>query len=339
MSGVVPTPPEPAAQPAAASPVTASAPPRALPLPAIVRACRPRQWVKNVLVLAAPAAAGALFWPEVPERLVATFTAFCALSSSTYLLNDLHDRAEDRLHPRRCTRPIAAGEVSTGLAVATALALAAGGLGLAWLVRPWLAAVGLGYLLLTGSYTLWWRQIAVADLTAVACGFIVRALAGGVAADVAVSRWFLAVTSFGALFLVAGKRYAELRANELEQPEPRPAALAAGAPASAAAGPASRGRASLEEYSERYLRFVVGLAATVTTAAYCLWAFQRSHQARLSWYELTVIPFVLWLLRYALLIDRGDGEWPDELVLRDRFLLTMTAAWAALFTAGVYVVG
>jgi len=291
---------------------------RVRPLPAIVRACRPRQWVKNVIVVAAPAAAGALFWPEVPERLIATFLAFCALSSSTYLLNDLHDRAEDRLHERRRRRPIAAGEVSTRLAVVSALLLAAGGLALAAAVTPWLAAVGVGYLTLTGSYTLWWRQIAVADIAAVASGFILRALAGAVATDVAVSRWFLAVTSFGALFLVAGKRYAELRASS--------------------AGSATK-RASLAEYSERYLLFVVGLAATVTTTAYCLWAFQRSHQARLSWYELTVIPFVLWLLRYALLIDRGAAETPDELVLGDRFLLIVGAAWAALFVAGVYVVG
>ena len=131
------------------------------------------------------------------------------------------------------------------------------------------------------------------------------------------------MASFGALFLVAGKRYSELRASSADGTR-EPLLKSA--------------RASLEEYSERYLRFVVGLAATVTTTAYCLWAFQRSHQARLSWYELTVIPFVLWLLRYALLIDRGRGESPEELVLGDRFLLIMSAAWAALFVAGVYVV-
>ncbi len=318
MSGVVPRPSEQAAPPQAAPPYSLGGRLRARQLPAIVRACRPRQWTKNVLVLSAPAAAGALVWAEVPERLIATFVAFCALSSSTYLFNDLHDRDEDRLHERRRTRPIAAGEVSVRLAVATAVVLAAGGLALAFAVTPWLAAVGLGYVLLTGSYTLWWRQIAVADIAAVASGFILRALAGAVATDVAVSRWFLAVTSFGALFLVAGKRYSELRA--------------------ASSGSATK-RASLEQYSERYLMFVVGLAATVTVTAYCLWAFQRSHQARLSWYELTVIPFVLWLLRYALLIDRGASETPDELVLGDRFLLIVGAAWAALFVAGVYVVG
>ena len=283
---------------------------------ALVRACRPRQWVKNLLVLAAPGAAGILTHPEVPGRLAVTFVAFCALSSSTYLLNDLHDRREDRANPRRRDRPIASGAVSPALALVTAVALAAGGLGLAFVVRPELAAVGLAYLLLTGSYTLWWRGVAVADIAAISCGFILRALAGGVATDITVSRWFLLVTSFGALFVVAGKRYAELRA-------------AGGNPE----------RASLAEYSERYLQFVIGLAATVATTAYCLWAFQRSHQQRLSWYELTVIPFVLWLLRYALLLEQGDGEAPEKLVFSDRFLLTVSAAWLALFISGVYVAG
>jgi decaprenyl-phosphate phosphoribosyltransferase len=283
---------------------------------ALLRACRPRQWVKNLLVLAAPGAAGILTHADVPGRLAVTFVAFCALSSSTYLLNDLHDRNEDRSHPRRRDRPIASGAVSPALAVTTAIALAAGGLGLALIVRPWLAGVGLGYLLLTGSYTLWWRSVAVADIASISCGFILRALAGGVATDITVSRWFLLVTSFGALFLVAGKRYAELRT-----------------------GGSSPTRASLNQYSERYLQFVIGLSATIATTAYCLWAFQRSHQARLTWYELTVIPFVLWLLRYALLIEQGGGEAPEETVFSDRFLLTVSAAWAALFVSGVYVAG
>ncbi|HXA54265.1 MAG TPA: decaprenyl-phosphate phosphoribosyltransferase, partial [Solirubrobacteraceae bacterium] len=97
--------------------------------------------------------------------------------------------------------------------------------------------------------------------------------------------------------------------------------------------------ASLSAYSARYLRFVLGLAATVTTTGYCLWAFQRAHSAKLSWYELTVIPFVLWLLRYALLIDGGAGRAPEELALRDRFLLSMSIAWLTVFTIGVYVAG
>jgi decaprenyl-phosphate phosphoribosyltransferase len=292
--------------------------PHGASLGALVRACRPRQWIKNVLVVAAPGAAGVLARPEVAEQVLIAFVCFCMFSSATYLLNDVHDRHEDRHNPRRSTRPIAAGELSVRAALAAAFALAIGGLALAAAVRPALAGVGAGYLALTLSYTLWWRSVAVADMAAVAGGFVLRALAGGVATSVPVSRWFMLVTSFGALFLVAGKRYAELNGG---------------------VEPAAVTRASLRAYSAQYLRFVLGLAATVTTTGYCLWAFQRAHTAKLSWYELTVIPFVLWLLRYALLLDGGEGQAPEELVLHDGFLLSMTAAWLAVFVCGVYVAG
>ncbi|HXA54814.1 MAG TPA: decaprenyl-phosphate phosphoribosyltransferase, partial [Solirubrobacteraceae bacterium] len=177
-----------------------------VPLAALVRACRPRQWVKNVLVLAAPAAAGILARPDVAGQVAAAFVCFCALSSATYLLNDVHDRDEDRHDPARRGRPIAAGELPVRVALAAALGLALAGIALAAAVRPALAAVGVGYLALTAAYTLWWRRVAVADIAAVAGGFVLRALAGAAATSVPLSRWFMLVTSFGALFLVAGKR-------------------------------------------------------------------------------------------------------------------------------------
>jgi decaprenyl-phosphate phosphoribosyltransferase len=284
---------------------------------ALLRACRPRQWVKNVLVAAAPAAAGVLTHPEVLGEVAGAFVCFCMLSSATYLLNDVHDRAEDRAHPRTRARPVATGELPVRIAVIAAIVLGLGGLALAAAVRPALAGVGAAYLLLTASYSLWWRRVAVADIAAVAGGFVLRALAGGAATSVGISRWFLIVTSFGALFLVSGKRYAELR----EQ------------------GPGQSARASLRAYSEPYLRGVLTLTAAVTTMAYCLWAFQRAPHAGLSWYELTIVPFVLWLLRYGLLLDQGAGQAPEELVLRDGFLLAMSVAWLVVFMCGVYVGG
>jgi decaprenyl-phosphate phosphoribosyltransferase len=308
--------PSPLANPQAAAERVAVPAPRSTPR-ALIRAIRPRQWVKNVLVFAAPGAAGVLSHPHIAGKAILAFVSFCMLSSATYLLNDVHDRHEDRRNPRKRGRPIASGEVSVRLAVGTAVALVAVGLGIAAAVRPELAGVAVGYLALTGSYTLWWRSVAVADIAAVAGGFVIRAWAGGVATSVPVSRWFVLVTSFGALFLVAGKRYAELREAEEGGVQ----------------------RASLRAYSTEYLRFVVGVAAAVTITAYCLWAFQRPHPDQLSWFELTIIPFVLWLLRYALLLDRGDGHAPEELVLGDSFLLSMTGVWVALFVVGAYVSG
>lgn len=281
----------------------------------LLRACRPRQWVKNLLVVAAPGAAGVLTHPAVAEKVAAAFACFCLLASCTYLLNDVRDREEDARHPRRRRRPIAAGEVSVRAAVLLAGALGALGIGAAFAVNPALGAVGLAYLALTASYNLWLRSIAVADIAVVSAGFVLRAMAGGAAADVSVSRWFMMVTSFGALFLVSGKRYAELR-NE---------------------GVASSTRASLRAYSEGYLRFVMILAASVATAAYCLWAFQGRGHDGLSWYEMTIVPFVLWLLRYGLLIDQGAGQAPEELVLGDRFLMAMSGLWVAVFACAVYV--
>jgi decaprenyl-phosphate phosphoribosyltransferase len=285
---------------------------------ALVRACRPRQWSKNLLVVAAPGAAGVLFHPEIPGKVAAAFVAFCLLSSSTYLLNDVHDRAEDARDQRKRTRAVAAGEISVPLAVATALLLAAAGLGIAAAVRPELAAMGAAYLALSGSYTLWWREVPVADIVAVAGGFVLRAIAGGVATDVTVSRWFVMVTSFGALFLVAGKRYAELNAASMSS--------ARGA-----------GRTALRAYTTEYLRFVMVLAAAVAVGAYCLWAFgRRRHGGGPLWYDLTILPVVMWLLRYALLVDQGAGHAPEELVLGDRFLLAMSVIWTAIFLGAVY---
>lgn len=271
--------------------------------------------MKNLLVVAAPGAAGVLTHPAVAARVAAAFACFCLLASCTYLLNDVRDREEDARHPRRRLRPIAARELSVRTAVILAVALGVAGLGAAFAVSLALGGVAAGYLLLTGSYSLWLRSIAVADIAAIAGCFVLRAMAGGAAAEVPVSRWFVMVTSFGALFLVSGKRYAELR-NE---------------------GVASSTRASLKAYSEGYLRLVMILAASVATAAYCLWAFQGRGQDGIIWYEMTVLPFVLWLLRYGLLIDQGAGQAPEELVLGDTFLMAMSGIWVALFACAVYV--
>jgi decaprenyl-phosphate phosphoribosyltransferase len=315
---------------------------------ALIGACRPKQWSKNVLLLAAPAAAGVLTKPGVAGEVALAFVAFCLLSSSTYLLNDVHDRAEDARHPRKRTRAVAAGDISVPLAVSSALVLAIGGLGLAAAVRPALAGMGAGYLALTATYTLWWRSVAVADIAGVAAGFVVRALAGGVAVDVPLSRWFVIVTSFGALFLVAGKRYAELVGSGRQPRQPTRSALSS-APerdpslaSERAQSPSPEPglvRASLRDYSPSYLRLVMILAAAVTVGAYCLWAFQPRGGGTSLWYDLTILPFVLWLLRYALLVDRGGGEAPEDLVLGDAFLLVMSLAWALIFAGAVYVGG
>jgi decaprenyl-phosphate phosphoribosyltransferase len=283
---------------------------------AALRACRPRQWSKNVLVLAAPAAGGALSSVTVGLEVAGAIVAFCMLASSTYLLNDVRDIEQDRAHHRKRTRPIASGALPVRVALALAALLALGGLGIALAVRPLLAGVGCGYLTLTACYSLWLRHVIVADMLAIAAGFVLRAVAGGAATGVGLSRWFLLVTSFGAVFVVAGKRHAELfgRAHEMRN---------------------GLTRTTLRLYSEPALQAMLAAAAAGTIAAYSLWAFGRPEHG--PWYEGTIVPVVLWLARYAVLVARGAGEAPEELILRDRALLVLTLTWTALFLGGVYV--
>ncbi|MGH2831671.1 MAG: decaprenyl-phosphate phosphoribosyltransferase, partial [Solirubrobacteraceae bacterium] len=177
----------------------------------LLRACRPRQWSKNLLVLAAPCAAGVIDRPVVAAEVAGAFVVLCLLSSATYLVNDVHDREQDRLHPRKHTRPVAAGELSPGTALSIAAVLALLGVALATAMDPKLGVVACCYLALTASYSLWWRRVVVLDILAIAAGFVLRALTGGIATDIYLSHWFVIVTGCCAIFLVAAKRYAELR--------------------------------------------------------------------------------------------------------------------------------
>jgi decaprenyl-phosphate phosphoribosyltransferase len=279
----------------------------------LLRACRPRQWTKNLLVLAAPCAAGVINRPLVAAQVAGAFAVLCLVSSATYLVNDVRDREQDRLHPRKRTRPVAAGELSPRAALTFAAAFAVIGLVAATAIAPALGAVALGYLLLTASYSLWWRRVVVADILAIAGGFVLRALAGGAATDIYLSRWFLIVTASCAVFLVAAKRYAELREH-------------------VGSGPA---RATLEHYSTLGLRLTLVAAAAIGGIAYVSWAFTRP--AHVAWYALSVVPFLLWLARYASLVGAGAGQAPEELILRDRTLLALGVVWAFLFLGGVYV--
>ena len=279
----------------------------------LLRACRPRQWAKNLLVLAAPAAAGAIDSPLVAAQVAGAFVVLCLISSATYLVNDVRDVEQDRIHPRKRFRPIAAGELSPAVAMKIAAALALGGILAAVAIRPALGAVAAGYLALTASYSLWLRHVVILDIVAIAAGFVLRALAGGVATDIYLSRWFVIVTGCCAVFLVAAKRYAELREH-------------------GGSGPM---RATLRMYSGAGLRLTLLTAATLAGAAYIGWAVTRP--AHLVWYVLSSMPFLLWLGRYAQLIGSGAGQAPEELILRDRVLLALSVVWGVLFLGGVYV--
>jgi decaprenyl-phosphate phosphoribosyltransferase len=279
----------------------------------LLRACRPRQWSKNLLVLAAPAAAGMIDRPLVAAQVAGAFVVLCLISSATYLVNDVRDREQDRRHPLKRLRPVASGDLSPAAALRWAALLALLGIALASAIAPGLAALACGYLLLTASYSLWLRRVVVADILVIASGFVLRAFAGGVASDIYLSRWFVIVTGCCAVYLVAAKRYAELREH----------------------GGSDPARATLRRYSLGRLRLLLAAAATLGGVAYTGWAVTRP--SHLLWYGLSIAPFLLWLVRYATLIGAGAGQAPEELILRDRTLLALGVAWGVLFLGGVYV--
>jgi decaprenyl-phosphate phosphoribosyltransferase len=283
---------------------------------ALFRQARPKQWVKNLLVFAAPGAAGVLDNGSSLWRSVVTFVAFCLASSGTYFWNDLLDADNDRNHPTKQHRPIASGAIPVGTGRITGSILLLTGIGLAATTRWQTALVVAGYVVLTSLYSALLKHIAVVDLVAVAAGFVLRAVAGAVATDVQMSKWFSLTTSFASLFIVAGKRYAELR--DL--------------------GDDSRTRATLNDYSLGFLRIVLSVSCGAALVTYCIWAFDTREVAGSTWpfYELSIIPMGTALLRYTLILEQGHGAAPEEIFAHDRVLQVVGLIWLVVFGMGVY---
>ena len=171
---------------------------------------RVHQWIKNILVFAAPAAARGLLDPQVLRPTLLAVAAFCLASSAVYLVNDTIDREADARHPVKRHRPIAAGELAPRTAVVLAVVLTVTAATLAALASLDFLVLLAGYLVLQALYSLWLKHEPVLDLAVVAVGFLLRAVGGGVAAGLPLSSYFLMVAGFGSLFIVAGKRYSEL---------------------------------------------------------------------------------------------------------------------------------
>jgi decaprenyl-phosphate phosphoribosyltransferase len=284
----------------------------------LIKACRPKQWAKNVLVFVAPAAAGVLTEPYFLRLTLQAFVAFCAVSSATYLLNDTLDVESDRRHPTKRNRPIAAGVVPIPLAVATAAVLFIAGVVLAAWTNPTLAGLVAGYAVLTTSYSLFLKQVPVLDLVILSAGFILRLLGGAYGAGVEVSEWFLLVSLFGSLFIAGAKRFAEKKELGEEAAALRP---------------------TLGAYSTEYLGFVRSVAAAAVMISYCQWAVESGGTERYStpWIQLSIIPFVIAILRYALLVDQGQGAAPEEVFSSDRQMQLMGVLLVAFLALAVYL--
>jgi decaprenyl-phosphate phosphoribosyltransferase len=292
----------------------------------LVRTARPRQWIKNVLVLAAPAAAGVLGQVGALLDVVIAFGAFCLAASGTYFVNDARDARADREHPRKRDRPVAAGVVSPRLAYTVGAACLAAGIALSFATGRWpLAVVLAAYVALTTSYSLWLKHVPILDLIGVSGGFVLRAVAGAAAVGVGASSWFLTVATLGSLFVVASKREAELRSSNrlanrgsdhgADRVAPRPA---------------------LQFYTREFLWYVRATTSGAVLVSYCLWAFELHTGLSQVAFGLSILPFSVGILRYAMLVDSGFGEEPEEVFLSDPMLLCAGVLLAGCLAVGVY---
>ncbi|GAB2699225.1 decaprenyl-phosphate phosphoribosyltransferase [Nocardia thraciensis] len=284
----------------------------------IVKAVRPRQWVKNVLVLAAPLAAGrdAVSSASVLGYVGIAFVVFCMAASGIYLINDALDVEADRAHPTKRYRPIAAGVLPVNIAYALSVALLVGSIAVSFVASWHLAVVMAIYIGIQLAYCLGLKHQAVLDICIVSSGFLLRAVAGGAAANIEPSQWFLLVMAFGSLFMAAGKRYAELKI-----------ALDTGA----------KIRKSLQYYTPTYLRFIWTLSATALVIFYSLWAFQQQETKDTQWYAISIVPLTIAVLRYAVDVDGGEAGEPEEIALKDRVLQVLAIAWIGAVGVAVYL--
>lgn len=278
-----------------------------------VKLARPRQWIKNLVIFA-----GLLFTANQQElddvlRVGVLFAVFCAISSAGYLINDALDHRRDREHPVKRQRPIAAGRIAPGSAIAVAVALLALGIGTAaWLGWP-VAAVSAVYLLVTLSYSLLFKHHVIIDLLAIAAGFLVRALAGTVVLGVALSPWLFICLSFLALMLGFGKRRHELTLLDEHAATHRPV---------------------LQDYSRGFIDQMLMMMSASSIITYAIYTINSETAHAHPALVYTMPPVLYALMRYLYLVQhRGSGGQPEEMILTDRPIGISILLWGAAVVA------
>ncbi len=282
---------------------------------AVVKTARPRQWPKNLLVLAAPIAGASLGRDDGAAYALVAVVAFTAASCAVYFVNDVIDAERDRQHPRKRLRPVASGALPAGQALALAgvaalFALAAG----AWIGEPLLTVTIAAYLVISFAYSLALKHVPVVELACVASGFVLRALGGAAATHVRPSGWFLTVVSLGALVVAVNKRRGEL----------------------AVLGPAAaRHRPVMRWYSFGALSALARVLAAAMVVSYALWAVGDGDGWAHAWHLVSVLPLAVALVRFDWLAGQGTGRPVEDLLARDRPMAVAELAWLALFALGL----
>lgn len=295
------------------------------------RALRVQQWIKNTVVYTSLVFSGKLFSIDLFLKATDVFLIFCALSSVSYLLNDIIDKKSDELHPRKKHRPIASGLITIPQATFVAFLLALGALLFALIISPWIFFVSLLFLLLHLGYTFYLKHIALIDIFAIALSFVIRALAGELVTGYHIPIWLLLTIGFLSLFMATVKRRAEFTYVGKES------------------------RKSLKGYSNDLLSFMTNTFATATFFSYTVFAYYERPPAGKTFFSdiiqsfypeyegrkllMITIPFVIYaVLRYAqVFFAEQKGEEPERIVTHDRPLLITLFLWAATVIALVYI--
>jgi len=284
-------------------------------LGAVVKTARPRQWPKNLLVLAAPIAGASLGRDDGAAYALVAVVAFTAASCAVYFVNDVIDAERDRQHPKKRHRPVASGALPAGQALALAAvaaltALAAG----TWIGEPLLTVTIAAYLVISFAYSLALKHVPVVELLVVASGFVLRALGGAAATHVPPSGWFLTVCSLGALVVAVNKRRGEL----------------------AVLGPAAaRHRPVMRYYRYGALSALARVLAAAMIVSYALWAVGNGDGWAHAWHLVSVVPLAVALVRFDWLAGQGTGRPVEDLLARDRPMAVAELAWLALFALGL----
>ena len=301
------------------SPTRADARPRSRSLVLnLLVSLRPSQWTKNLIIFGPLGLAQRLL--HLPSVVQATeaFLIFCALSGVVYLINDVADRNSDRLHPIKRFRPIASGAVPVGVALGFAAVLAIVSVTAAFWLRPMFGVLAVGYLTLLALYSGPLKHVVIIDVLTIAIGFVLRAVAGAVAIDVAVSPWLYVLTILLALFLALSKRRHELVLL---------------------ADDATNHRRTLEEYSPYLLDQMIAVVTASTLVAYAIYTVSPETIEKLGTNRLGLtLPFPLYgIFRYLYLVhQKAGGGSPSDMLLKDRPLLLCVALWVLAMTIIIY---
>ncbi len=277
------------------------------------RLLRPRHWVKNGFVFVGLLFANAWRQPQIRIRVVLAAAAFCLVASGVYIFNDLFDRKQDRNHPNKKNRPLAAGRVSAGTAVILLIVLWILSFGVALLASRTVLGILLAYIVLNVAYSIRLKEVVLLDVFIIAAGFMLRILAGTVGVGIPPSQWLLLCGLMIALFLGFTKRRAELyAAGNTEAPNPRRV---------------------LDHYQPVLLDKMIVITATCVILTYSLYTMSpvtiQTHHTEALIYT---VPFVMYgIFRYIYsLHNRATGSDPSQEIFRDAHILFSIVGWFAV---------